>query len=436
MKRVLFRFNLLFVLLLLVLQPAFLQHTDLELRLKEIDGIIEIERINTRVFQEAFKIGFLQPVNHENESEGYFIQKVYLSHRDFNRPVIFDTDGYVLRQNLAHELSMMLQTNQIRVEHRYFGESVPDSVVFNWRYLDIYQSARDHHRVVNALRQLYQGKWIGTGISKGGQTAMNHRRFFPDDVDITVAYVAPLNFSDEDVRVEEFLRQVGTDECRDKVLEFQKVLLERREEVLPLFERYVKAAGLEFRLSQQAIYELAVLEFPVSFWQWGHSCASVPGSNAPSDSLFLFFSRTGSIDFLDSGPKSMLEPAFYQFFTQLGFYGYSTEGLENHLIHLNNPSLFFLGPQEVKMQFNPFYMKDIENFIQNRAERMIWIYGEIDPWSATLVDPGMNENVKVFIKPGGSHSTRINNLPEGQKEEVLSLIREWLERDVNPSISY
>lgn len=67
---------------------------------------------------------------------------------------------------------------------------------------------------------------------------------------------------------------------------------------------------------------------------------------------------------------------------------------------------------------------------------MIWINNEVDSWSATLIDPGMNENVKVFIKPGGSHSTRINNLPEGQKEEVLSLIRDWLERDGNPSISY
>ena len=41
------------------------------------------------------------------------------------------------------------------------------------------------------LRPIYGAAWISTGASKGGMTVMYHRRFYPADVDGTVAYVAP-----------------------------------------------------------------------------------------------------------------------------------------------------------------------------------------------------------------------------------------------------
>ena len=79
--------------------------------------------------------------------------------------------------------------NQISVEQRFFTPSRPDPA--NWRKLDIWQAATDHHRIVDALKTLYSAKWISTGASKGGMTSVYHRRFYPRDVDGVVAYVAP-----------------------------------------------------------------------------------------------------------------------------------------------------------------------------------------------------------------------------------------------------
>ena len=79
------------------------------------------------------------------------------------------------------------------------------------------------------LHAMYKGKWIATGISKGGQTTMFYRCFFPDDVDISVPYVAPLNRSVEDGRHEDFLQnKVSTKENRQRVLDFQLMAFKRK----------------------------------------------------------------------------------------------------------------------------------------------------------------------------------------------------------------
>jgi hypothetical protein len=47
--------------------------------------------------------------------------------------------------------------------------------------------------MVTALRWAFPGKWINAGESKGGVTSVLHRRFYPCDVEATVAYVAPIS---------------------------------------------------------------------------------------------------------------------------------------------------------------------------------------------------------------------------------------------------
>jgi hypothetical protein len=69
----------------------------------------------------------------------------------------------------------------------------------------------------------------------------------------------------------------------------------------------------------------------------------------------------------------------------------------------------------------------VADFIREEAGHFIFLYGEYDPWSATAADPGDNENCLKVVKEGGAHSTRIRNLPDESREEVISLLEEWLE---------
>lgn len=57
------------------------------------------------------------------------------------------------------------------------------------------------------------------GISKGGQTTVYHRYFYPEDVEISVPYVAPLNLEKIDPRLEKFLSKLGGTPENRKLLE-------------------------------------------------------------------------------------------------------------------------------------------------------------------------------------------------------------------------
>ena len=94
------------------------------------------------------------------------------------------------------------------------------------------------------IGQLFKGKWISTGTSKGGQTTMFYRAYYPDDVDASVSYVAPLNRSVEDGRHEVFLaKKAGTAEERAIVLKAQQEMLKRRATMVPRFQGYCEKYG-------------------------------------------------------------------------------------------------------------------------------------------------------------------------------------------------
>ena len=65
--------------------------------------------------------------------------------------------------------------------------------------------------------------------------------------------------------------------------------------------------------------------------------------------------------------------------------------------------------------------------LKENDPKMIFIYGENDPWTAAGVTwLKEKKNIHVFIQPGGSHLARISTLPEKEKEEVMKLLNEWL----------
>jgi hypothetical protein len=244
--------------------------SELEKRLSNLPGITSVEYLEPDSgYVEAFKLFIEQPVDHKNSDGKKFKQKFYLSHRDESLPMVIELDGYKIDYNRPNELSEILRSNKIVVEHRYFGESYPENA--EWKYLTIEQSANDHHKIIEALKNIYDSKWITTGISKGGQTTMYHKYFFPEDADASVCYVAPLNLAEEDPRIYHFLDNVGTEECREKMVEFQREVLKRKDELLPMFIEDSEKANYTYSLgSNEYIFEYVVLEYGFAFWQWQH----------------------------------------------------------------------------------------------------------------------------------------------------------------------
>ena len=193
------------------------EQSELVQKLSQTEGISGIQALPAGEFKEKYQFFIEQLIDPKHPETGKFKQRVFVSHVGFDRPTLIVTEGYgaeyAKNERFREELSRLFDMNMVVVEYRYFLESIPSPL--NWDYLTVENSLNDLHRIRTAFAPIYPGKWASTGTSKGGQTTLFYRVFYPDDVDISVPYVAPLNRSVEDGRHEVFLRdQVGTPEER------------------------------------------------------------------------------------------------------------------------------------------------------------------------------------------------------------------------------
>ena len=102
---------------------------------------------------------------------------------------------------------------------------------------------------------------------------------------------------------------------------------------------------------------------------------------------------------------------------------------------MENPTFSFTLPDTVQVTFEPELMRNVDHFIKNESERMLFIYGEYDPWSAPAAELDQNTQSLKAIKPGGHHDTRIHNLQPDQKATVIETIQTWLAAPGYPSDS-
>ena len=419
--------------LLCLLSLSAVAQTTLQEKLKTISLITEIKPLESKEFAEKYVTYFTQPLDHDRPELGSFRQRVIISHIGFDRPTVIVTEGYgagyALSPRYREELSKMFNTNMVFVEYRYFLESTPNPR--DWQYLTAESSADDLHAVRQALKDIYPNKWIATGISKGGQTAMLYRTFYPNDVDITVPYVGPLCYGVEDGRHEPFLRQVGTEDERRKIEDFQLEVLKRKSTLLPRFEKHCQEKKYEFNASTEEIYDYSVLEYSFAFWQWGTPVSTIPANNASDDEIYKHFMAISEPSYFAKGGGN--ESFFVQAARELGYYGYDIRPFKKYLSITSSKGYLkkLMLPDDAKdIIFDKTLSKKITKFLKKNDPKMIFVYGEIDPWSAaatTWLNTDKKENVHIFVEPRGSHLARINTLPKEMKQKAISILQKWLE---------
>lgn len=408
------------------------QEKRIESKLSELQGVTW-EEVKGENDDGTYVLQVKQPIDHSNAAEGFFHQKVYLSHKDFEKPMVMVTAGYNVIGNRISELTDLLEANQIVVEHRYFGESVPDSP--DYQFLNLKQATADLHRVRQLLAPLYGDKWISTGISKGGATTIFYRYFYPNDVDVSVPYVAPINKSYEEQRIYHFLDTVGTEECRKKIKEFQIQTLESRDRLMPLLKFYSIGARVNYSyLSLPEAFEYAVMEYPFSFWQWGHDCNDIPNETASLEEIARHLLVVSDPTFFGDDAIRNFSSHYYQSATEMGYYGYETSEFKAYLEELpsdSNPMALFF-PFEMTEPFDGQLLKDINLWLETKADKFIYIYGGNDTWSASAVPPNEQVDSEWFILKGKHHgNARIRSMNTAEKERFISTLEKWLSINIS-----
>lgn len=431
MKNMHLRNAVLLLYVLLMLSASSSAQSTLKQNLSRISAITDIRPLESTEFTEKYVASFTQPLDHRHPEKGSFQQRVIVAHVGFDRPTVIVTEGYgaayALRPSYREELSKLFNANMIFVEYRYFLESTPTPK--DWQYLTAENSADDLHAITTAFKTIYPQKWIATGISKGGQTALLYRTFYPDDVDVSVPYVAPLCYGVEDGRHEPFLHKVSTPENRKKIEDFQLEVLKRKTTLLPRFEKYCTEKKYSFRAPLEEIFDYSVLEYSFALWQWGTPVSSIPAVTATNDELFkhlLAISEPGY--FASDSPNTSF---FVQAARELGYYGYDVKPFKKYLSIKSVKGYLhrLMLPEELKnMRFDKKLSKKITNFLKKNDPKIVFIYGQNDPWTAAGVTWLKNkENIRVFIQPDGSHLARISTLTEKDKNDVMELIKKWIE---------
>ncbi|MDR0995267.1 MAG: aminopeptidase [Tannerella sp.] len=417
---------------LLVSVQAFAD-SGLKEKLEQIKDLSRIEALKSDHYAEKYLVRITQPLDHQHPEKGSFTQRVIVCHVGYDRPTVLVTEGYggdyALRPSYQDELSKLLDANVVFVEHRYFLESTPSPL--DWQYLTAANGAGDLHHVTMDFKSIYHGKWISSGISKGGQTTMLYRAYYPNDVDFSVPYVGPLCRGVEDGRHQPFIEhKTGTKAGRAKVKAFQMEVLKRKAKMLPLLKTFCDEKGYKFSISLPEVLDYCTLEFSFAFWQWGTPVESIPNTkNSDDRSLFDYLVKVSGPDYwaLDQPNSSF----YVQAARELGYYGYDTKPFRKYLTiktaegYLNR----IMVPESARpVTFDPALYHKIYNYLKDNDPKMIFIYGANDPWSsvhAPIFKGKKNEH--FFFQPNGSHRSRISNMPDNMKKQIMDLLHQWLE---------
>jgi hypothetical protein len=399
---------------------------DLKDRLNAIPGLRVVSDATAGVYR-SFVLTYRQPIDHLRPWRGTFEQRISLLHRDVAKPLVLHTTGYDLPDVArAAEPTKLVDGNQISVEQRFFVPSRPRPA--DWRDLTIWQAANDHHRIVRAFQRIYRGKWLSTGASKGGMTSVYHRRFFPDDVDGTIAYVTPNDVVDNRDSYGTFIERVGDDDaCNRRLEDVQRQVLRNRDEVV---ERMLARGYSYDKLfgSPQKALEILVLDTPFTFWQYGSQadCALVPGPGSTVDQLVAFIDATVGFDFYSDRGVAPYTPYYYQAGTQLG----SPEADESHVAGLlRYPGASVprsMVPADIEMRYQPGVMRDVDNWVRFAGRGLLFVYGENDPWSAEPFRLGLGTRDSFsYTVPGGNHGSDIAKLPAAQRDAAIKTVQRW-----------
>ncbi|HVK63576.1 MAG TPA: hypothetical protein VM694_03835, partial [Polyangium sp.] len=90
-------------------------------------------------------------------------------------------------------------------------------------------------------------------------------------------------------------------------------------------------------------------------------------------------------------------------------------------------------PVPVTIPFDYGLMPLIEARTWAHGKRMLFIYGENDPWSTSPFDVRAKNDAFRYIVPEGHHGVGIKDLPEDDRLHAMSRIFDWADMPFDPS---
>ncbi len=407
---------------------------DLVEELRAVDGVTVLQSVregdSLRILMEVE-----QPQFWDVPASPTFSQRVFLTWRPTDRAVVMKTNGYMLRTG-EPALVDWLDASMVSVEHRYFGGSVPEEGPdgLDWDGLTVRDAADDLHHVFELLQPVLQGPWVSTGGSKSGATALFHHWRHPDDMAAVVPVVAPLMFAADDERFLTVLDEVGTDGCRTRIRDMQAELLRHREAL-------VEAVSVrdDLGVSADRAVEGTITDFEFQFWQYrstswvDRQCEDIPAPPYDDDKALEVYDdfMWRWLDQYTEDDILAFRPFFWQAAIELGYPALDQTHLDGLLVYgdddLTEPFVPLPPPP-----FDGSTMQAVSDWLWTDAERVAWIYGDWDPWTAARVDVPDDADLVVYDVPEGDHLVGLGSLTVAEQADLAERLSRWTGLQVTP----
>ncbi|MBN2601541.1 MAG: hypothetical protein JXR87_06085, partial [Candidatus Marinimicrobia bacterium] len=408
-------------------------------RIGNLKGVTVVELVPYYNYDREFLLDIEQPIDHQDSSAGTFTQRAYLLHNDESSPMVLASGGFAAYADDLHEMTQAFDANQISMTHRYFSGAIPGSD--DYQYLTMEQAAGDYHRIVELFKEIYPESWLSSGFGKGGLAALSHRRFYPDDVEATIAYSTPFLNSQTDSRPMEYIKSLGEIGTYDNIKMFQEALLKRRAEILPYIYYFMNYTAYNYyytwSMNVDLILELAVMDYPFDYWSYhDEDLIEIPDTSESAETLFDHFYQVVTLDYFSDDYVNYLSPSVYQSMTELGAVAYDSDHIKDLLTVVDlDSSVNFnyecLAPADIEMVYNSNALTDLQNWLISDGNNIVYLYGELDPIISTAIDlSGGATNAIKLIQAGEDHYIGIAAFDEA--DQVYNALRDWMGFEIEP----
>src|SRR3569833_1245441 len=269
-------------------------------------------------------------------------------------------------------------------------------------------------------------------MSKGGMSLIFHRRFYPSDVDGTVAYVAPQDVIEiEDSRYDAFFTRVGTAACRKQLDDIQIETFKRRSRLVPWYAQWAQENGRTFTITGNVdrAFEFMAIGTRWAFWQYHglDECADIPPVTASDDDLLAW---VDAIYGLDSNTAQGIEPYipyYFQASTQLGYPQVKLPQLKRRQRYpWQDTARSYIPKQSQKYPFQPFAMDAVDVWVKLFGKQLLFVYGQNDPWGAEpfKLGPGSKDSY-WYVAPGANHGANIGLLNPADSATATAAVLRW-----------
>ena len=278
-----------------------------------------------------------------------------------------------------------------------------------------------------------------------------------------VPYVGPFSGGREDPRYYEFVyTKIGDEkygaekakEYRDLVSSFQVELMKNKDALAPALKQLCEQQGSVYReyVTEGNLFDLAVAELAVQEWQSNQETSSNPSMDVSFEGMKSVLAMPeGTNDEKNAKLEAELQfllvlasptdwaanhpawPYYVGAASQYGQYHYDFSYLRRACEAAGLGDVLTVKPEDeenfvFKMVFTPeqqqafaydgaFY-EGVTKWIDTSEAKIMFIYGNSDPWYSLRMHDTDNPNVKMFVSNTKPHTVRMMDFDEATMQEM------------------